>query len=121
MTQQLVRQKLLPEAVVQRGSLAERKIKELIQSVRVTQRYFGSEGKQAIITAYLNQNFYGNNSYGVMSAARGYFASGDTPGEVNKFGLDDLTIAQAAILAAIPQSPSSFDLVRNAAPSGGSI
>jgi membrane peptidoglycan carboxypeptidase len=105
-TQQLVRQKLLPAAVTQNGSLAERKIKELIQSIRVTESYAGRDGKRRIMTAYLNQNFYGNNSYGVKSAARGYWGP--------KVELDDLTIAQAAILAAIPQSPSSYDLMRNA-------
>ena len=57
------------------------------------------------MTAYLNQNFYGNNSYGVQTAARSYFGVKD---------LSKLTIAQAAILAALPQAPGSYDLVRNA-------
>ncbi len=52
---------------------ASRKIKEIIQSIRVTQAYPGAEGKQKIITAYLNQNYYGNESYGVAAAAKGYF------------------------------------------------
>ncbi len=52
-TQQLVRKALLPPS----QSLAERKIKEIIQSIRLTQEYPGDEGKQAIITAYLNLNF----------------------------------------------------------------
>ena len=105
-TQQLVRQKLLPDAVMQESSrLGERKIKELIQSVRVTDYYRGREGKQAILTAYLNQNFYGNNSYGVLAAAKSYFGFGS---------LNRLSIAQAATLAAIPQAPSTYDLVRNA-------
>ena len=105
-TQQLVRQKLLPDAVMQDpGLLAERKVKELIQSIRVTAAYPGETGKQAILTAYLNQNFYGNNSYGVQAAAKSTSASHD---------LDKLTLAQAATLAAIPQAPSSYDLVRNA-------
>ncbi len=105
-TQQLVRQKLLPDDVMQASTrLGERKIKELIQSIRVTDAYRGREGKAAILTAYLNQNFYGNNSYGVQAAAKSYFGIAD---------LDDLTIAQAATLAAIPQAPSTYDLVRNA-------
>jgi membrane peptidoglycan carboxypeptidase len=105
-TQQLVRQKLLPDEVTATSDrLADRKIKEIIQSVRVTDAYPGELGKQRILTAYLNQNFYGNNSYGVLAAARSYFG---------KFDLDDLTLAQAATLAAIPQAPSTYDLVRNA-------
>ena len=44
------------------------------------------KGKQQIITAYLNQNFYGNQSYGVKAAAKGYFGK----------SLADLTLAQDA-------------------------
>ena len=99
-TQQLVRQKLLPDEVIaESGRLGDRKIKELIQSVRVTDYYRGEEGKQAILTAYLNQNFYGNNSYGVLAAAKSYFGV---------HNLKNLTLAQAATLAAIPQAPSSL-------------
>jgi membrane peptidoglycan carboxypeptidase len=105
-TQQLVRQRLLePELVQQSQRLAERKIKELFQSVRVTEAFRGETGKQQIIAAYLNQNFYGNNSYGVKTAARSYFGVRD---------LSKLTLAQAAILAGLPQAPGSYDLVRNA-------
>jgi membrane peptidoglycan carboxypeptidase len=102
-TQQLVRARLLPASAFE-GSVYERKIKEIIQSVRLTQAFPGEEGKQRIMAAYLNQNFYGNQSYGVKAAAKGYFGK----------DLADLTLAQAAILAAIPQSPSRFDLVKNA-------
>jgi len=103
-TQQLVRGLLLPEDTLA-GSRYERKIKEIIQSIRLTQALpEGEEGKQVIITAYLNNNFYGNQSYGIKAAAKGYFGK----------ELADLTLAQAAILAGIPQSPTKFDLVRNA-------
>ena len=54
---------------------------------------------------YLNQNYYGDQSYGVAAAALDYFGVSD---------LHKLTIAQAAILAAIPQSPTAFDLRKNA-------
>ena len=56
------------------------------------------------MAAYLNQNYYGNESYGVAAAAQGYFG----------IDLKDLTLAQAAILAALPKSPSTYDLVQNA-------
>jgi penicillin-binding protein 1A len=103
-TQQLVRARLLPAEAFQ-GSTYERKAREIIQSIRLTQALpAGDAGKQQIITAYLNQNFYGNQSYGVKAAAKGYF--GKT--------LEQLTLAQDAIIAAIPQSPTKFDLVRNA-------
>ena len=102
-TQQLVRARLLPAEAFEDGTY-ERKVREIIQSIRLTQAYPGDEGKQDIITAYLNQNFYGNNSYGVKAAAKSYFG----------LPLEDLSLAQYAILAAIPQSPTKFDLVRNA-------
>ncbi|HJW22852.1 MAG TPA: transglycosylase domain-containing protein [Candidatus Limnocylindrales bacterium] len=103
-TQQLVRAQLLPDSAFT-GSVYDRKIKEIIQSVRLTQELpQGQAGKQAIITAYLNQNFYGNQSYGVQAAAQSYFGK----------DVKDLTLAQAALLAAIPQSPTQYDLVRNA-------
>jgi membrane peptidoglycan carboxypeptidase len=108
-TQQLVRQLLLPKEVLA-GSRYERKIKEIIQSVRLTQELLDQEGgsvtaaKERIITYYLNTNYYGNQSYGVAAAAESYFGK----------PLKDLTLAQMAILAAIPQSPSQYDLVKNA-------
>jgi membrane peptidoglycan carboxypeptidase len=102
-TQQLVRAQLLPEWAFE-GSVYDRKAREIIQSIRLTEAFPGQAGKRQIITAYLNQNFYGNNSYGVKAAAEGYFG----------VPLDKLTVAQAAILAAIPQSPTKFDLTANA-------
>ena len=61
----------------------ERKLKEIIQSIRLTEAYPGDEGKQQIIAAYLNQNYYGNQAYGVKAAAKAYF------------GIDDLVEAHA--------------------------
>ena len=98
-TQQLVRARLLPASAFA-GSREERKIREIIQALRLTQEFPGKAGKEQIITAYMNQNFYGNQSYGVKAAANTYFGK----------ALKDLTLAQAAILAAIPQSPTAFAL-----------
>ena len=102
-TQQLVRARLLPSSAFE-GSVYERKAKEIIQSIRLTEAYPGEAGKQTIIEKYLNQNFYGNRSYGVAAAARSYWHK----------DLKDLSLAQMAILAGIPQSPTRFDLVKNA-------
>ncbi len=102
-TQQLVRARLLPPSAFT-GGVYERKAKEIIQSIRLTQAYPGEEGKKAIMEKYLNQNFYGNRSYGVAAAARSYFGK----------DLKDLTLAEAALLAGIPQSPTKYDLVKNA-------
>jgi membrane peptidoglycan carboxypeptidase len=104
-TQQLVRNQLLDSALVQDPSrTAERKLKEIIESIRLTQAFPGQLGKQQIITAYLNQNYYGNQSYGVKAAVRSYFG----------IDLSQIDPAQAAIIAGLPKSPSNYDLVRNA-------
>src|SRR4029079_17587234 len=104
-TQQLVRARLLPSDLVQDPHRTiERKLKEIIQSIRLTQTFSGEPGKREIITAYLIQNYYGNQAYGVKAAARIYFGK----------DLKDITPAEAAILASLPKSPSNYDLVRNA-------
>lgn len=102
-TQQLVRARLLPADVLE-GDRYVRKAKEIIQSIRLTQAYPGLAGKQVIMQDYLNQNFYGNRSYGVAAAARGYWDK----------DLKDLSLAQMALLAGIPKSPTAYDLMRNA-------
>src|SRR5918994_2115560 len=97
-TQQLVRARLLPSEVTQIGAdRYVRKAKELIQSMRVSQTFPGEEGKDRIITAYLNEIFYGHGAYGIAAAAWTYFGIAD---------LAELTPAQAALLAGLPKSPS---------------
>ena len=104
-TQQLVRARLLDQDLVaDPDRTIQRKLQEIIQSIRVTQAFPGLAGKQQIITAYLNQNYYGNQSYGVKAAVQSYFG----------IPLEEIDPAQAAIIAGLPKSPSNYDLVRNA-------
>ena len=107
-TQQLVRARLLPSEVVAPGAdRYMRKAKELIQADRLTRAYPGEPGKESIVTAYLNEIFYGHDAYGIAAAASIYFGVTD---------LSKLTIAQAALLAGLPKSPSNFDPYRYAHP-----
>ena len=107
-TQQLVRARLLPDEYVAPGADRYlRKAKELIQSARVTDAFPGEAGKQRILTAYLNQIFYGHDAYGIAAAAQAYFGVSD---------LAKLTPAQAALLAGLPKSPTSLDPYRYAKP-----
>ncbi len=101
-TQQLVRARLLPEDVLG-GDQTIRKIKEILQAKNLTTAFPGDEGKQRIITAYLNQIYYGHQAYGVAAAAQIYFGITD---------LKLLTPAQAALLAGLPQAPDSYDLYK---------
>src|SRR6476646_10571258 len=103
-TQQLVRARLLPSDVTEAGAdRYMRKAKELIQSMRVNEAFPGEPGKERVITAYLNQIFYGHGAYGIAAAARIYFGVTD---------LAKLSPAQAALLAGLPKSPSTLDPYR---------
>lgn len=71
-----------------------RKVKELILAVELERQY----SKDDILKGYLNIAPYGGIEYGVEAAARNYFHT----------SAKDLTLAQSAFLAAIPQSPSYY-------------
>ncbi|MFZ1728367.1 MAG: PBP1A family penicillin-binding protein [Albidovulum sp.] len=78
---------------------AERKIKELILSTRLVDTL----SKDKILELYLNEIDLGFLSFGVASAAQTYF---------NKT-LSELTVQEAAYLAALPKAPYSYHPVRN--------
>jgi len=79
----------------------ERKLKEMILSFRIEQAY----SKDRILELYLNEIFLGMGAYGVAGAALTYF---------NK-SVDELTIAEAAYLAALPKGPSNYHPFRHEA------
>ena len=97
-TQQLARNLLLsPEERVQRTYT--RKAREIILAAEITRRYT----KDEILELYLNENYYGNLAYGIEAASETYF--GKTA--------DQLTLAEGAFLAGLPQSPSIYDIYTN--------
>lgn len=97
-TQQLVKQIYFsPEEREQRS--IERKLKEVVLALRVTEDY----DKKQILEWYLNEIPYGNLATGIETAAQTYFS----------IHARDLTLAQAAFLAGLPQSPSRFDPFTN--------
>ncbi|MEA2578814.1 MAG: hypothetical protein QOD78_2402, partial [Chloroflexota bacterium] len=102
-TQQLVRARLLPADIVDGSDRYLRKAKEIIQALRLTDEYPGTVGKERVITAYLNEIYYGHEAYGIAAAADVYFGVTD---------LTKLTAAQAALLAGLPKAPSSLDPYR---------
>ena len=96
LTQQLVKQVFFSDESGNRGiSGIPRKIKELILAVEIERMY----DKDQILTLYLNESPYGGRRNGAESGARTYF---------NK-SAKDLTLAEAALLAAIPNNPSLYD------------
>ena len=76
----------------------ERKIKEAILAIRIERAF----KKEQILELYLNEIFLGLGSYGVAAAGLTYF---------NK-ELKDLTIEEAAYLAALPKAPNNYHPVR---------
>src|SRR5215204_1993783 len=104
-TQQLVRARLLPEDVISGSDRYLRKAKEIIQALRLTDEYPGASGKERVISAYLNEIYYGHEAYGIAAAADVYFGVTD---------VSDLTVAQAALLAGLPKAPSTLDPYRHA-------
>ncbi|MDB5183639.1 MAG: hypothetical protein JWO07_320 [Candidatus Saccharibacteria bacterium] len=96
LTQQLVKQVFFANDAQQRGLAGiPRKIKEAILSIEVERAY----NKDQILNLYLNESPYGGRRNGVESAAKSYF------------GIDakDLTLAQSALLAAIPNEPGLYN------------
>lgn len=71
-----------------------RKIREVILSQRIEQHL----SKQQILYLYLNQIYLGHGAYGVQAASRTYFRK----------DVGDITVAEAAILAGLPQAPSKY-------------
>jgi penicillin-binding protein 1C len=90
-TQQLIKNVVIPVEERAQQSYA-RKIKEVVLAMEVTRRY----PKEQLLEWYLNYNFYGNLAYGVEAASQVYFGK----------SAKELTLAESAMLAAIPQFPA---------------
>jgi penicillin-binding protein 1A len=90
-TQQLVRDRFLAGEPV----TLERKLKEGCLAIQLARAW----PRRQVLQSYLNLVFYGHHAYGVEAAARTYFAR----------SARRLTLTQAALLAGLPQAPSSYD------------
>lgn len=96
LTQQLVKQVFFADEAEKRGlNGVPRKIKEVILAIEVERMY----NKEQILNLYLNESPYGGRRNGVESGAQTYF------GKKAK----DLTLPEAALLAAIPQNPAVYN------------
>ncbi len=89
-----ITQQLAKNAFLTNEKSITRKLKELVLAYRIEKIYT----KDEILDLYLNQIPYGQNAYGIEAAAQTYF------GHPAK----DLTVAEASMLAAIPQAPSYY-------------
>ncbi|MBE9536428.1 MAG: PBP1A family penicillin-binding protein [Proteobacteria bacterium] len=76
-----------------------RKFKEAVLAYRIEKNF----SKNEILYLYLNQIYLGHGAYGVQAAAQSYFHK----------NVDELTIAEMAILAGLPQAPSKYSPATN--------
>lgn len=77
----------------------ERKIEEMFIAAGLERRY----KKEQILEFYLNNIYFGNGYYGIEAAARGYFSC----------GVDELELADQALLCGIPNNPTIYDPVEH--------
>ena len=97
-TQQLARNLLLsPEERFERT--LTRKLRESILAWHLARTY----SKDEILALYLNESYYGNLAYGVEAAAQAYFGK----------SVDELDLAECALLAGLPQSPAIYNPLEN--------
>ncbi len=90
-----ITQQLVKNAILINYSAWDRKPREAILSVAMETRFT----KDEILQMYLNEIPYGKNTYGAEAASQGYFGK----------HAKDLSLAEAAYLAALPQSPSRYN------------
>ncbi|VAW30367.1 Multimodular transpeptidase-transglycosylase [hydrothermal vent metagenome] len=93
-TQQVVRAVLLDEEERTERTF-RRKVREIILAAEMANTY----DKDVILEIYLNEIYYGNLAYGIEAAAETYFDKSAA----------ELTLAEASLLAGLPQAPASWD------------
>lgn len=93
-TQQVAKNFLLDSSVTY-----DRKVREMVLSFRIENAY----SKDRILELYLNEIFFGLGSYGIAGAALTYFDK----------SVNELTLAEAAYLAALPRGPSNYHPFRH--------
>lgn len=93
-TQQLARNALLSQE-----QTIKRKIQEAFLSLQIERQY----SKNEILEMYMNQIYFGQGAYGVQTAAQIYFGK----------NVEDLNLAECAMIAGIPKSPNYFSPTNN--------
>jgi penicillin-binding protein 1A len=93
LTQQLARNVFLP--FIRSERKLSRKVQEFILAGALEKKFT----KPEILEAYLNHVYFGSHAYGAQAASQTYFAK----------SLGKLSLGEAALLAGLPQAPSSYD------------
>jgi penicillin-binding protein 1A len=94
-----ITQELVRNLYLSRERTLKRKLTEACLAIKLSRQW----SKDRILTAYMNQVYYGNHAYGAEAAAETYFS----------LQASKLSLAQAALIAGLPQAPSTYDPFRN--------
>lgn len=100
-TQQLIKNNIFTEWT-QENSFSDR-LRRKIQEQYLALRLEKQASKDEILEDYLNTINFGSGCYGAQAASRRYFGK----------NVSDLTLSEAAVLAAIPQNPSGYNPIRH--------
>jgi len=96
-----ITQELVRNLYLSRQRSLKRKLVEACLAIKLADHW----SKSRILTAYMNEVYYGNHAYGIEAAAETYFS----------VSARRLTLDQAALLAGLPQAPSLYDPFRDPA------
>lgn len=89
-----ISQQFVKNALLDRTKSYTRKVREILLAYKVESHF----SKDKILELYLNEIPYGRNAYGVEAASQSYFGK----------SANELTLAESAYLAALPQAPSYY-------------
>lgn len=94
-----ITQQLARNAFLTQDQTLKRKMMEVVLALEIEKRYT----KQQILEMYMNQIYFGQGCYGIQTASRVYFDK----------DVKDLTLAQCALLAGLPNSPNYYSPFRS--------
>jgi len=94
-----ITQQLARNAFLTQDRTLSRKLQEAILALEIEREY----SKREILEMYMNQIYFGQGAYGIQTASHVYFGK----------DVSELTLAQAAMLAGLPQSPNYYSPLTN--------
>lgn len=94
-----ITQQLAKNAFLSQEQTLKRKIQEAMLALEIERKY----SKKEILEMYMNQIYFGQGAYGIQTAAKTYFGK----------DVDQLSMAQCAMLAGLPKSPNYYSPFNN--------
>ena len=94
-----ITQQLAKNAFLSQEQTLKRKLQEAMLALEIERKY----SKKEILEMYMNQIYFGQGAYGIQTAAKTYFGK----------DVDQLTLAQCAMLAGLPKSPNYYSPFNN--------